>query len=52
MIPVVTDSNWGKVRHEEARRTLLHLQTDWRRYSVKTEEVKVFNSSKTEERTK
>lgn len=26
----VTDSSWGEVRREEARRTLLHLQTDCR----------------------
>lgn len=29
-MPEVTDSSWGEVRREEARRTLLHLQTDCR----------------------
>lgn len=30
VIPEVTGSSWGEVRHEEARRTSLLLQTDFR----------------------
>lgn len=37
MIPGVIDSSWGEVRHAEARRTLLHLQTDWRGHKAQTE---------------
>lgn len=45
MIPEVTDSSWGEVRREEARRTLLHLRTDCRGHKGRETErgIKLIN---------